>query len=578
MSRRSKHQAKKRRGRAKSRRQHLVQVKVNKESQGPQEDSASSDDVISIDQLKAIIERAQREPLSEQDCQLLLTVSETLQFLTEQLEHKSISIARLRKLLFGASTETLKNLTSKDKHADDSQDDDPDPDHDGPPTEPKKKPAGHGRNGADAYTGAQKVNIAHETLKPGDDCPTCLKGTLYDTKRPKRVVRVTGQAPLDAKVYELQKLRCGLCGEIFIATEPKDIDPEKYDAKAVSMMALLKYGTGVPFNRLQRLQEDMGIPLAASTQWETVSEQEDVFGPVYQAFIVAAAQGKILHNDDTTMRVLNLTGLTRPDTADSGRKGIFTSGIVSVGEGHRIALFFTGHKHAGENLADVLKHRASELTAPIQMSDALSRNIPVGFNNLLANCLSHGRRKFVDIYKTFPSECYYVLDSLAQVYRNDTFTRENWLTDADRLEYHQQHSGPLMVDLKDWMTHQLDDHQVEPNSSLGEAIRYMLKHWKALTLFLHQPGAPLDNNVCERALKKAILHRKNAYFYKTANGARIGDMFMSLIHTCELNKINPFDYLTELQTHAACVSSHPDAWMPWNYQEALSQLNTADAA
>ena len=90
-----------------------------------------------------------------------------------------------------------------------------------------------------------------------------------------------------------------------------------------------------------------------------------------------------------------------------------------------------------------------------------------------------------------------------------------------------------MAELKDWLQQQLDEHLVEPNSSLGQAIGYMQKHWEPLTLFLRQGGAPLDNNLCERALKKAILHRKNAYYYKTENGARIGDMFMGLIHTCE---------------------------------------------
>jgi len=578
MSKRSKRQAKKQRGRAKSRRKHLMQVKNTQAIENLSDDSVPPQDVISLDQLKAIIERAQKEPLTEQDCQLLLGVSETLGFLTEQLQHKSISIARLRKLLFGASTETLKNLTSKADNEDDSPEDDPDPDPEGPPPGPKDKPTGHGRNGADAYSGAQKVNIPHETLKPGDGCPACLKGTLYDTKRPKRFVRVTGQAPLDAKVYELQKLRCGLCGELFVASAPPDIDSEKYDAKAVSMMALLKYGTGVPFNRLEGLQADLGIPLAASTQWETLSEQEGLFSPAYHAFILAAAQGKILYNDDTHMRVLDPTGLPRAETADPNRKGIFTSGIVSVGEGHRIALFFTGHKHAGENLADLLKHRASEMGIPIQMSDGLPQNIPVGFSTLLANCLSHGRRKFVDIYSAFPPECYYVLEILGHVYEHDAFTRGNGLSDMERLVYHQQHSGPLMMDLKTWMTGQLEAKLVEPNSGLGQAINYMLKHWQALTLFLRQPGAPLDNNICERALKKTILHRKNAYFYKTANGARIGDMFMSLIHTCELNKINPFDYLTALQTHAVSVQSTPQAWMPWNYLEAAGQLGIAGAA
>jgi transposase len=546
---------------------HLMPVKA---ATPESKDGPTGHEEIGLDQLKAIIERTATGPLDEQDRQLLLSVSETLCYVTDQLERKSISIARLRKLLFGASTETLKNL--EDQHATDSQDQEQPSAEE--PTEPKTKAKGHGRNGAEDYTGAQKVNIPHETLKPGDPCPHCLKGTVYEMAKPKSVVRVTGQAPLQATVYELQKLRCGLCGKIFTAKAPDGMCTEKYDAESVSMMAMLKYGSGVPFNRLERLQETLGIPLAASTQWETLSEHEYVFGLVYDAFIVAAAQGKVIHNDDTVMKVLNLTDLNRPDK--EGRTGVFTSGIVSVGDDHQIALFFTGHKHAGENLADVLRHRVAELTAPIQMSDGLSRNVPGEFETLLANCLAHGRRKFVDVYDDFPAECHHVLDRLAQVYKNEADTQAQ--SDADRLIYHQQHSGPIMAELKDWMQQQLDDHLVEPNSSLGDVIGYMLKHWEPLTLFLREPGSPLDNNLCERALKKAILHRKNAYFYKTANGARVGDMFMSLIHTCELNAINPFNYLTELQKHAAAVALCPANWLPWNYQQALSQELAASEA
>jgi hypothetical protein len=118
------------------------------------------------------------------------------------------------------------------------------------------------------------------------------------------------------------------------------------------------------------------------------------------------------------------------------------------------------------------------------------------------------------------------------------------------------------------MEKQLDDRLVEPNSSLGDALRYMLNHWEPLTLFLRQPGAPLDNNICERALKKFILLRKNAYFYKTENGARVGDTFMSLIHTAELNQVNPFDYLVALLRHPGAVAENPGAWLPWNYTSA----------
>ena len=131
-----------------------------------------------------------------------------------------------------------------------------------------------------------------------------------------------------------------------------------------------------------------------------------------------------------------------------------------------------------------------------------------------------------------------------------------------------------MQQLHEWFERQFEQKKIEPNSSLGEAISYMLKHWKELTLFLHQPGAPLDNNICERALKKAILHRKNALFYKTQNGARVGDIFMTLIHTAELARANAFDYLCQSQRHAAQLKEDPGQWMPWNYQETLKCIAT----
>jgi transposase len=94
-----------------------------------------------------------------------------------------------------------------------------------------------------------------------------------------------------------------------------------------------------------------------------------------------------------------------------------------------------------------------------------------------------------------------------------------------------------------------------------------------LSLFLHKAGVPLDNNLGERTLKKAILHRKNALFYKTQNGAGVGDLFMTLIHSCELHGVNAYDYLTELQKNAGELSCHPQEWMPWNYRETPQRAN-----
>jgi len=118
------------------------------------------------------------------------------------------------------------------------------------------------------------------------------------------------------------------------------------------------------------------------------------------------------------------------------------------------------------------------------------------------------------------------------------------------------------------------ERNVEPNSGLGKAIRYMQKHWPKLTLFLHKAGAPLDTNIVERTLKRAILHRKTALFYRTENGAAVGDLFMSLIHTCELHGVNAFDYLTALQLHAGELARSPEEWMPWNFSDTRARLPT----
>jgi hypothetical protein len=250
-------------------------------------------------------------------------------------------------------------------------------------------------------------------------------------------------------------------------------------------------------------------------------------------------------------------------------RAINTSGIVALIAQRKVVLFFTGPKHAGENLAQVLAHRAEQLEAPIQMCDALTRNYPKQFKTILSNCLLHGRRKFVEVVEHFPEPCRHVIEVLAEVYQHDAHCREQNLSREQRLAYHQEHSAPLMEALERWMAEQLEQRQVEPNCGLGQALRYMLKHWKELTLFLRQAGAPLDNNVCERALKKAILHRKNSLFFKTKNGAEIGDIYMSLIYTCQLCGANPFEYLQALQIHAEAVQHNAQQWLPWNYRERL---------
>jgi transposase len=500
---------------------------------------------VNLDELDQIIDRGTRAPLSESEGQKLKTA---LHAMAEKLVRKR-------------NTEKTSAVLPPDAVPTDN------------PETGDSTSAGHGRHGAAAFTGARRVSVAHKTLHAGDRCPDCQKGKVYRQKDPATRIRFVGQAPVEATVFEMERLRCSACQQVFTADEPETAGATKYDETAVAMIALLKYGTGVPFKRLERFQEQLGMPLAATTQWDLMAAAAKPMRPALEELIRQAAQGSVMHNDDTSMRILRLAR----EPGDK-RTGTFTSGIVSLVGAWTIALFFTGWKHAGENIADVLKQRARELPTPIQMCDALSRNTPKGVETLIANCLAHGRRQVVEVAENFPEECRYVLETLGGVYHYDALAREQKLSPEERLRFHQEHSGPLLKRLQEWMEAQLAEHKTEPNSGLGKAISYLMNHWPKLTLFLRQAGAPLDNNIVERALKKAILNRKNALFYKTLNGAGVGDLFMSLIHTCELNGANPFEYLIELQRHAEELKLRPSEWMPWNYRETLTRLPKATAA
>ena len=519
-------------------------------------------------ELVGIIERAKSAPLSEADCITLKTAVDTLSFLTQELAAKGTTLERLRKMLFGASTEKTSQVVAGARAAAGAR-----TPHD--ETQKKTPPVGHGRHGAAAYPGAEKVKVPHASLKGGCGCPGCEKGKVYPLKEPAVLLRIQGMAPLGATLYEKERLRCNLCGEIYTAASPPGVGDEKYDATAAGMIGLLKYGAGLPFYRIEKLQKGLGIPLPSATQWDIVLRAAALLAPAHAELVNQAAQGEVLHNDDTTAKILEITG-SRDEEAPPGRArartGVFTTGIVAKCQEHRVALFFTGRQHAGENLADVLAHRSAALAAPIQMCDALSRNLPGDLETILAHCLAHARRRFVDVAPDFPDECLHLLETLRDVYNTDAIARDTGLSPEERLHLHQSKSGPLMKDLNHWLRAQLEERKVEPNSGLGEAIAYMLKHWQKLTLFLRVPGAPLDNNICERALKRAILHRKNALFYKTQNGADVGDTFMSLIHTAELNGQNPFDYLVALQQNEGDVTASPEEWMPWTYQATLAKI------
>ena len=528
------------------------------------------------EQLVGLLERI-RPLIQPADFQLIERIIATLRLLLECLQMKNLSLRRLLKMIFGPKTETSRNLLPKDQGTAPASSS-AEANGSAPPKE-KEKRKGHGRNGAEDYINAQRIFVPHEKYKPGCPCPICKLGRLYDMKDPAVVIRIVTQPIFQAWIYELMRLRCALCGETFTAKAPAEAGSGKYSEEVPAMLGILCYASGFPLFRIEKLQAAFGIPLPASTQWELLWKAAQELMPVFECLMETAAQAWLFYHDDTRMKVLSLMKENAEQSAQGGkakeRTGIFTTGILAEVDGHKIALYFTGRKHAGENLEQVLEQRQEGLPVPIQMCDGLSSNNLKNAQTQQANCNTHSRRNYADLVEAFPQECRFVLENVKEVYKHDAKTKELGLSAQARLQFHQAHSQKPMDDLKQWAQEQIDQKKVEPNSGLGQAINYMLKRWEKLTLFLRLAGAPLDNNACEQILKRSITHRKNSMFYKNERGALVGDLNMSLIETCRLCGVNPLEYLPALLKHPRLVSEHPEQWLPWNFRMALAVANTS---
>jgi len=532
---------------------------------------------IDLESLRGVADRA-KAVMSLEDHESLMKAIAQIVALNRLVLERGTTIARLRRLFHLSGSEKTEYVLDPSDESDDPEAEPASSDGDKvSPAAPRGKQGKNtGRTKSSAYKKAKRIFVAHPDLQPGAVCPACARAKVHEMKRPACEVRLDGKPPIEATCWDCQRLRCSSCGQIYTAPAPKEAQGDKYSETAAAAIAVLHYGAGMPFHRLERMQKHLETPLPSSTQWDIMRDRATLLAPVYAEMLRRAAGGTLIHTDDTFARILELMGKRRQYLVALGqfsspeRTGIFTSGILAkTRDDKQIALFFTGRKHAGENLARVLELRADEIEKPVLMSDALTRNVPVGHDVIEANCLAHGRRNVVDEVANFPEECRTILESLGLVFKYDEDARREKMSDVERLRFHQRHSGAVLGRLRKWMRNQFRERRVEESSGLGVAIRYLLKHWPKLMLFLRRPGVPLTNNIIERALKMAIRYRNNSYFFRSENGARVGDIFMSLIHTAELHGANPFDYLTELQRHARAVAEEPGDWMPWNYRATI---------
>lgn len=529
---------------------------------------------LSREQYDELSARLKSKELRPEDYDLLSRILKAMLWLTSQLEAGRLGMARLKRLLFGEKTESRKNILGNDGPSASNgvgSSTDPASHSSGSNSSAEPKP-GHGRNSGASYPGAERIFCPHSKLRSGDPCPQCEKGRLHGAVDNGVFIRFEGNPPITATVYETEKLRCALCGALFEAPLPDGVKAHRWDETAKSMAALLRYGFGVPHFRQEKLQQALGMRIADSTLQEKSEEVADSAHPVYRELERLAAQGEVLNLDDTKCRILELIRENKKLDPDKDRVGIFTTALVARVAGYEISFFWSSRRHAGENLEQLMKKRPEGMPLPTLMVDGSSRNVPENLKAILANCLTHGRRQFIDLERSFPVEIAHVINEIALIYGNDAVTKEQAMSDEERLLYHQKHSAPVIEDLKLWCRDQIESRKTEPNSGLGKAIHYLEKRWTELTVFLRVPGAPLSNDIVERLIKRCVLHRKNSLFYKTLNGAAVGDVLMTLIHTAIAAEKNPFDYLTVLQLYRSAVVKSPADWLPWNYEASAAAL------
>jgi transposase len=563
---------------------------------------------------KTLSERIRLNCLTKSDQRVLLFIVRVIPILLRKLEKSRIHVEKLKHLIWGKKTESSRNIlceidreshqsgeeevsTSNEEKEplepglesetsnNDSSKDKTDANKSSNVTPigegkgPKKRKSG--ARGSNAHPESEQILIRNSEFCSGDHCPDCYTGKLYLTRSPGKFLKFVSQPILKAVLYLQEKLRCNGCGKLFGAKMPAEALGSRASESASAMIALLKYGFSFPFFRLSRLQKSLKMPISTSSLWEMLTPLIEIVQVIFKEMRRTAAQGEVVHNDDTVSKVLSLLKKKKGGPIEhlekkKERKAVYTTGILSKIGNNKIILFFTSHSNAGENLEKLLLEREKHLSGPIQMSDASTSNLTEKAECDLSNCLTHLRRYFVKAYKTARKSCTFVILELKEVYRIEEIAKKGQLSPEQRLELHKQKSKPVMDKIKQFCETELLEKRVEENSQLGEAMNYFLNHWEELTAFLRIPGAPLTNDELEQKFKMVKIHLKNSYFYKTEHGALVGDMFMSIIHTCITAGANPFDYLLKIQIYSDEVKKSPKDWMPWNYEQVIAKLSEID--
>ena len=335
-------------------------------------------------------------------------------WLQQQLLERQISIKRLKMIIFGEPQRKRqhKNIQSKTSTAKTHDNTASTNDENGGLQTEQDSASSKTKNGRlshQQYLSSEKVTIKHQQFKAGDLCPTECGGRLWNTT-PGIVLKISVQGFAKATQYNLEKLRCSLCGHYFSATLPTSVSEQKYDYAFKAHLCLMKYFMGMPLYRMEAYQKMLGVPLPNSTQWDLIEQIANDIYPVFYYLEYLAAQGHLVHLDDTTVKILSKIKEYKYLKDSKLRKGTFTTGVLSYYKDKMIHLNYSSTKHAGENMTRLLDLRHKSLSPISYMCDALSRNVPKEHTVILMLCLAHARRKYVEVEDHLPNECNYVLE------------------------------------------------------------------------------------------------------------------------------------------------------------------------
>jgi transposase len=538
---------------------------------------------ISEESLQELRDRI-RQQLSEKDFALVSALIDSVLALKIAYEQKKSTLSKLLKRMFGADSEKFRFLEeqqngngqteqplNENKNLPPEKENKTDKDKKKEKEKEKKPRNGGGHLSAKDLPGAEhhKIPLSPEQLDI-KICPNC--GEKIYPHRERTLLRFTASPPIKADIYHVATMLCRMCNHKIEAPLPAGVGDKTYDNSVSTQIGLFRFQWGVPHYRQEDIFRNYGVRIPVGTQYDLIKTGSELLSKVYEALEYESSTGNIIQSDDTWNRILDKS------VPKDGRKGVYTTIIRSrMDDGPETILYYTGHSHQGENMGQLLKKNDNFQKKPvIHMADASSMsNIKIDpsededFMIFVCRCLVHARRQFVQSMVGFREQSMFAIEKFAKIFIFEREAVAAGLNSQARLAFHQEKSAPLMKELFDWCKKSLDEKLVEPNCSLGKAMKYFLNHYEELCGFLKYESALLHNNDSERGIKASIRHRKNSLFYRNYNGAMVGDIWQSLIETCRENEIDPRHYINTLLDNEELVKDNPYKWLPWNYKQQL---------